>query len=473
MVKKIIFLLILSTFLLQGCINSNLKAPDKVDIPANFTQDKLRGIKIKNQIDYWKKFNNHELNQIIDQAFNKNYDIKIAIKNLEAAKALVKQADTVLYPQIDLKGGAAKVNSDTGSENTTTDTFSISAPVNYELDIFGRIRSQKDITILKEKSDIENLKSIYITLTSDICELYYNIVAINSQIEIVEKNLDILSREKNTLIKRYESGVIDYTYILDTKKTISDLRSSISDLKRSKNLSISAVLLLAGDFKNQNYSFDTQSFPTLKYMMPQGIPLDIIKSRPDVKKSFIALEIKNKEVATAIAQRFPRLSFTAELSRSANNPDSGSSIYTTTWSIAGNFLAPMLDWGRRKAKVGQTKKEWEASFFAYQKTILAAFLEISDSLNNINSIESSLKHKNQSRSHINKKFEIKKLKYELGTISYLEFINAQKEELAPLADIVELKKAYVSSVIKLAKATGASWSDKYIKKNITQKKIQN
>ena len=466
--KKQFFHFIFFSVFFCGCMNNNLKPPEEIEVPSNFSKPGLSEKNPEKRIDFWKKFKNRELNVLMDMALKNNPNVKSAYSNLKSAKYLVKQADSVLYPQINAVGSAQTKTNKTKNSEIRTDTYSIAGEISYEADLFGKIRARKNITAFTQQIELEDVKTIYINLASNICELYYNLAALNKKKQLQEKQLQIMEKQKRLLQKRYESGVSDYSLLLDIKTEIYEIKGALKETERLQKASITGLTVLTGNFKNKNFEFKVNTFPKMQEIAPLGIPSEIIKTRPDVKTAYYSLKIKNLEVAQKTAERFPSFNLTAKLSRNSTDPDKGPSVYLSAWSLGGEFLAPVLDWGRRRNAVKEAKENWESSFYNYKETILKSFKEIEDSINDIEKLNETIKNKELAYINLKTKLKLSKKKYRLGIGSYSELLNSELEVISPQLELTDLKKRYTTSVISLAKACGAQWTTKYI-----QKKNQN
>lgn len=449
--KQNLFFLIL--FLIStGCHKKEINLQKQIKLPESFNNSKTSNHSDKLQ-NFFERFKDPALENLIDKAFNNNPDLMSAVSNLNKSGFIKKQAVSGLFPSASITGSASKQREMDADPEKTSRTFSLSGKLSYEIDFFSKLNNQKTISEISEKQSIEDIRIIYSEIAFEICELYFTLISLEQKLEILKKKLELLNSQKDISEKRYQSGLTGMEPVLASRAKLEEVNAGIIENRRIKEMVLSSLGILTGSFEKEKINTENK-LPDTDNILSADIPSQTIMKRPDVKKAFFELEKKNLYAAVRAAERFPSFSLSAEIGRARIDNSPVPPVYTSFASIGASFLAPVFDYGKRKALYNEAVSDWESYFFQYKKTVITAFREVEDSIHDRAKYSVETDKTSELIKHLEKNAALSAGKYHLGIITISEVIEDELKLIEPRSKLVDLKLLEIKSMLYFAKASG-------------------
>lgn len=369
--KKIIILItLLST---MACTNTNINNSYKQskeefqvyqEISSNYKIDK----------EWWKEYNNSELNNIMNIALKNNSDLKKAAINVNKALYQANILGANLVPSFSSSlGSSASKNLKTGGNSTIKHSASVS--LSYELDLWKKLSNSKNAQEWEHKATIEDLEAARLSLVNNVVSTYFNIVYLNNAISIV--NDKITQYEKiNTIVKnKYQYGVNSELEYLQSEQSLINLKNTLLTYQNDKveqEQTLRDLLNLKPEENIEIKSKDLLSFKNI------GVNLDVLVSvianRPDVKAYEYRLSKAFKDVKATEAKLYPSVSIQTSLSSSGNKVDNALSVPIGLASI--NISLPFLNWNTLKWNIKIDEASYESARIDFEKSIIKSLNEI-------------------------------------------------------------------------------------------------
>ncbi len=363
--------MLLSCFLCS-CIAVKERPTTPVIVPHDFSTSGH----VPSDAKWWLDFQDPALSSLIDRALSDNFNLLAARDRITESRAIARKAGALLYPSLD--GGASAVTTRNHSAETTTDTFSIEFAASYEIDLWGRLRSLRDATILEAQATEADFHTAAISLSAEMARTWYQLVAIDLQ-----RKLQIEQRETNRKVlelisAQFRAGQAGIADVLQQRQLIESNSSGIDALYSDIQLIEHQLAVLLGVAPGMAELPSPDALPVLPSLPETGIPLDFITKRPDIQSDLLRLQAADYRVASAVADRFPKLSISASISDSSN---STSDLFNNWFSSLGaNLFGPIFDGGQRKAEVTRTEAVANQYFYNYGQTIIEAIAEVENAL---------------------------------------------------------------------------------------------
>ena len=477
--KKYITIFLLTIFFINSmpafCINEAADKKQSVSVSQETGNGKKKVRKkhrkdeqINRKIEYmnlnwWEKFNDPILTGYIVKTADLNYDIKINELKVLQAKETVKESFGNELPSINFNGTASREKFSGSipyggmffpSYYTTNMRFSLT--VNYEVDIWGKNRSntkrlQKEFEALQYDE-----KSAFISLTTLTASTYFNILSLDKQIEY-QKELVSIRKEILDLTKvNYDYGLASSTDVTVIDKSYTEALSDMETLKNSQSKLLNQLAVLTGDSSENSSTLLRSSIECIENLkdLPENIPTEIIDKRPDILKAEAQLQAAAFDVKAVRKNLLPSINLTGFIGFNAYAFSPLFNWESFIMSLGGGLTQPIFNGGRLLAQLRGKKYKYEEMFNNYQKTILTSIQEINDSLvdlktntvknqNNIKRVECETKYYNDMY-----------YKYEKGAVSYLDTLK-YKENLLSLKkeEIISKTDVFIAS-LSLYKAVG-------------------
>ncbi|MGB3221796.1 MAG: efflux transporter outer membrane subunit [Desulforhopalus sp.] len=371
-IRALTGLFILFFSLLCACIPVTKRSVSPMNLPANFS---IQG-EVPLQAKWWLDFQDDSLSLLIDQALNENFSLRIARERIDEAEAIARQSGALLVPFLDGQGRGSSTRN--YSTDTTLENFSLGVAASYEIDLWGRLRSQRDAAILDVKATEADYHTAVISLAAAVATTWYERVEADLQLDLLIQQQETNSKVLELISSQFRSGKVGIADVLQQRQLVESNIGDLAGLRAGKQVLEHQLAILLGIPPGTADLPQRDQLPDLPPLPNTGIPLDILTTRPDIESSFLSLKAADYRVAAAVADRFPQLTLSAELSTSGNRSQDLFNNWFST--LAGNLFGPLFDGGLRKAEVARNESIARQLFYNHGETILEAIGEVEDGL---------------------------------------------------------------------------------------------
>jgi multidrug efflux system outer membrane protein len=342
----------------------------------------------ESDIDWQSFFTDTKLKQLIEVALQNNRDLRIAVQNIEQARAQfqIRRADQ--FPTVNAALTSSRQPNPTPSNGAgrIAGVYSAGLAVTaYELDFFGRVASLKNAALAQYMATQEGRKTAHISLIASVANTYLGLLADDELLSIAQQTLGTRQSSYKLAKLRFDSGVTSELDLRTAEFLLEAARTVLAQQTRQRALSESALTLLLGQsgaavLADRDLMKDA-SFATITLQdVPAGLPSDLLVRRPDIRQAEQQLIAANANIGAARAAFFPRIALTATAgsasSRLAGLFQSGS----WGWTLAPQLLMPIFDAGRNSAGLASSKALESIAIATYEKAIQIAFKEVADAL---------------------------------------------------------------------------------------------
>ncbi len=406
---------------------------------------------------WWLSFNDLALNSLMERCFTENLDLEMALARLEQVEALEKSQHTSLWPEFFAAGSAGQTRTGTVVGAQTNDIYSLSIGASYELDLWHKLQSRRQAASLTSAAAVGDLHSLYLSLSAQLAEGYYQVVELR---DLITLNEDIIASFQDTVdlvTLRYQRGLVSALDLYQAKQNLLAAKAEYPLLHAQLSNSIHRMALLLGTMPGQTDFASLAVIPELNHSFSTGLPSELLMNRPDVGAAFLKLQAADQEVGAAIAERFPSFKLTAnyggqdsELSDILDSPN----IF---WNLLVNISQPIIDGGRRKSEVKRRQAIFRELAASYHKTVLTAFAEVEDALANEKGIDASLTILTEREYVTEASWRLALERYQQGLTDFIPVLTAQSSHANAKIALIKAQRQRISSRIQLARALGGSW----------------
>lgn len=407
---------------------------------------------------WWKSFNDKELDDLIEASLAGNLSLKEAWARLMQSKALAVQAGSALVPSLTGNAGtshARQKRKSTSASRQTVKGYSLGLVSSYELDLWGKIRSEQEAAILQASASREDFNTVAMTLAAEVTEQWINIISRRMQNRLLKDQLKTNMTYLELVQLRFRNAMVSALDIYQQKQVVEKVKAQIPLVEAQEKILIHKLALLLGKAPDADMGINRHDLPTLQELPPTGIPADVLSNRPDIRAAGLRLEALDWKVAAARADRLPSIDLTASLKLSSESLD----LLLDNWIIglASNLIAPVLDGNRRKAEVDRQKALADENLASYRSTVLTAIKEVEDALISESKqkehIEALQRETESAKSALTEARE----RYRKGLNEYLpvltQLLTVQNLEI----DLIQKKTQLILDRISLHRALGGTW----------------
>lgn len=473
---------VIGIVLTSACVSKSNYTTPKFEIPTTYRtldsiQNSTDSVGIAD-IDWKSFFEDEQLIQWIDQGLQYNFDMQKALKNIEIANQKVLQAKMGWLPSVSLD--AANVAYQYRSENyygsaasnwyahkgeTAPDNMYVNAAqyisalqVSWEVDIWGKIKSQKTEALARYLQTFEAQKAIQTQVISQIAEGYYNLLLLDAQLEVAQTNFELSNNTLKIVQLQRDAGQITSLAIQQTRSQMLVAKALIPSLNQQIALQENALMLLMGQLPKGVQRSAKLSDLRYDETLSAGIPLYMVGKRPDVRSAELELKAKNAVVGVTQANRYPSLKI--DLSGGLN------SMLAENWfqipgslfgSLIGNLSQPLFNKRKLKTDFEVAKLERNKSEIDFQMTVYTAINDVTDALITLDLLNKQLEIAEEQVATSKLGIKQSNLLFNSGFATYLEIINAQRVALDSELNLNKLKQNKLLARVKLYKSLGGGW----------------
>ena len=426
---KFLFILI-NIFIFTGCsLKPEIEYNDSV-IPTELKNSSDKNSNLEYIQPNWENFvKNDKLKELIKIALENNRDLKIAILNIESARATYRVEKAKYFPSIDAK--ASNTNARDVTSNNSTEisrTYSVKFGASYELDLFGKTRSLNDSTLQSYLATKYAATSAKISLISEVINIWNTLSSNIEHLKLLQNSIDNLEVASELTQKKFDMGIIliDDVFSSQTslKETEVNLLNQLTTIEKNKN---ALELLVSTSIPNDLLPTGFKDTENSLMLIQSGLSSEVLFSRPDIIEAEYNLKAKNANIGVARAAFFPSITLTADYGLAST---SLSSLFNgnaqTVWSFIPSINLPIFKGGENKANLDYANAQQKIALAQYEKTIQSAFKDVSDALIERANISKQLNAQEDLVNTAQKSYEVALNSYKYGLGTYLNVLVAQK-----------------------------------------------
>lgn len=446
---------------LQSCLaTKNYERPEVIN-ESYFRSDNLPQDSLSIAQVSWKTiFKDPVLTNHIEKALENNIDIRVAIENITAAQSIVFQGKMGYYPTLNL---GANYTHSVNSENTQIgriigrrqrlDQYDITANVSWELDVWGKITSQKKASVASYLQTVATHQAVKTQVISSVASAYFQLLALDEQKAIALSTIANRQQSLETNKALKDAGRITEVAVKQTEAQLFNAEALLLDIENNIKIQENVISVLLGEMPHtiERSTLDAQYFDI---DLNTGFPAQLLMNRPDV----IAAEngLINAFEMTNVAKTafYPTLRLTA--TGGLQSVDFAKLFDPT--SLFGNFVAglaqPILNGRQIRTQYEVSLTTKEKAFLNYKQTILNASKEVSDALYTYETMEKKAVLKEKEALAYSTAVEYSEELLNNGMASYIEVLTAKENELNAELSVVNTEFAQWNALIQLYKALG-------------------
>ena len=459
---------------IAGC--KDLKLVTKTEntyTPVNYQgsqQDTLNSAKTQ-----WDQFfKDPQLISLIDTALKNNQELNIMMQEITIAKAEVRAKKGEFLPSANLQVGAGVDKVGRYTRNGALEANNQIAPgkefpepmsdmivgvnASWEVDIWRKLRNSRDAAANRYLASVEGKNFMVTHLVSEIANSYYELVALDNKLEILNQTIEIQSNALQIVKMQKIAGMVSELAVKKFEAEVLKNQSHVYYIRQSIIEAENKINFLVGRFPQpvqRNSKNFTDLVPDTIY---SGIPSQLLQNRPDIRKAELELVATKFDLKAARADFYPSLRLTAGAGFNAFNvryfikaPQS------LIYNIAGDLIAPLINRNAIKAKYFSANAKQIQAAYNYEKAILNGYIEVTNSLSKISNLKKSYDLKTQQVQALTQSITISTNLFSNARADYMEVLMTQRDAVESKFELIEMKQQQLSSWISMYQALGGGW----------------
>ena len=408
--------------------------------------------------DWQSFFKDVRLKRLIELALQNNRDLRVAVLNIEQARAQfqVRRADELPTVNAGINGTRGPT---TSGAVTSTYTAGLSVTA-YELDFFGRVRALSQAAQAQLLGTEEARKTVQISLIASVANTYLSLLADDELLRVTRDTLTTRQASLKLMQLKFDNEAASKIELSLAQSLLEGAKVAHAQATRQRALDENALALLVG-----------QSLPTdlpaglaiaaqgLLEDLPAGLPSDLLARRPDVRQAEQVLLANNANIGAARAAFFPRISLTGSAGVVSNDLDTLFSNGTSAWTFVPQLLMPIFDYGRNSANLASAKVARDIAVAQYEKVIQTGFREVSDALAGRATLGEQLRAQIAQLAAEQTRMQLTELRFTHGAANAFESLDAQRSLFAAQQAVVQVQVQQVQNLVTLYKVLGGGWTE--------------
>jgi NodT family efflux transporter outer membrane factor (OMF) lipoprotein len=424
---------------------------------------------------WWKSLDDAELDSLVDRAIKSNPDLDIALTRLQQARTYESGIVGQALPEIDATGAAAR---GTGSDLTrgraeqglrSADNSAGLQHVNviggfdavWELDIFGKYRREIEAARYDTQAAMAARNGVLTSLVADVVRAYIDLRGSQMRYGILRQAGDVLRESLRIVTIRYQRGITNELDVALATRELDTLEAQIRPAAARVNAAQYTLATLLGEYpeKVAQELSAPNLIPTVPGPATAGIPLDLLKRRPDILEAERELAAATARIGVATANLFPQVALVGAIGAQAQGFGTVPYVGKHIWSFGPGAIWPLLDFGALDAQVDIAQLEAHARLANYRKTILSAVQEVDDALDSYRAEQDRLKYLAEAMLAGQRAVELATERYNRGLTDFLNVVDAQRQFYDLQEQYAAAQVSQGEAYVALYKSLGGGWQN--------------
>ena len=459
---------VLLVVLLTGCtLGPDYKRPDMA-LPQQYSEPSA-GTAAAVAPNWWTLYRDPTLDELIATGQKSNSDLRLAAARVQEAEGALREARASFFPEITGAASYSRLGVSTLANPPVPNGLSTVRPnyqalisTSYEVDFWGRLSRTTEAARANLLANQLSRDTVDITLAGAIAQAYFALRSLDAQIAVLDISIRTRRDSLEIAKARLDAGLAPELDVYQAQSALSDALVQRRDTARSRSLVEHQLAQLSGRFDlklpAEKLAGDMFGLPIVP-LPPAGLPSALLDRRPDIRQAEEGLVAANAQIGIARAAMFPTISLTASAGvQSAQFADLVAGPGASIWSLGVALAGPIIDEGRREARVDQARARREQALAGYQKAVETGFREVSDALVNVQQSGESEAELKARLDAARNALELSTLRYQSGYSPYLEVLDAQRTANDAELAFVRNRQSRLAFSVDLMKALGGGWT---------------
>jgi outer membrane protein, multidrug efflux system len=436
---------------------------------------------------WWTTFNDPMLNSLIDRAAADNLDLKVAAARIREARAQRAVVNAGYYPTVDTNAsyrrsrtsenafafngsgepagstGASSVTGNTFGSFTppgaTTDLFQTGFDASWEIDVFGGVRRDVEAANADLSAQIENQRDTLVSLFAEVARNYLELRGFQQQIEIAARNVKIQQDAADVAQSKARLAGGSELDVARAQAQVATTSSQIPALETQRDQAAHRLAVLVGREPRALIAElgPAHPIPQGPPEVPPGLPSDLLRRRPDIRRAERELAATSARIGVATADLYPKFSITAAMGMQSEQFSHLADWRSRFWNIAPGVSWNLFDAGRIRSNISVQNQREQQALFRYQQNILTALEDVENALTAYAREQARRQLLQQSVERSRRAVELANTLYQGGARDFLNVIDAQRALALAEDQLVQSDRLIGTDLVALYKALGGGW----------------
>jgi outer membrane protein, multidrug efflux system len=416
--------------------------------------------------EWWRVFNDPELDALESQAAALNQDLKAAAARVDQARATARLRRADFLPSLEAAPQWQRYRT-SGNRPSPVDfpvpsflqeQWDVPFDLTYEVDLWGKVRrsfeSARHLTFANEAAR----QTILLTLQADVAAHYFSLLSVREELRLLEDAIRIRSEAFGIFEQRLNAGLGSEFEVQRARVEVASAEADLAATRRREAEIINALAVLCGTPPSSFIPEATGALPPAPPIAPD-LPSSLLERRPDVAEAEREMAARNAEIGVAKTAFFPSIQLTGSGGFQSGAIEDLFKWDSRTWSIGPSITVPIFQAGRGGANLKRARALHEESVALYRQRILVAFGEVEDNLAALRFLHDQATARAQAAGSATTAAQLALERYTAGAVNFLEVVDAEAVRLQNELARVRVAQEQLIATVRLVKALGGGWDE--------------
>ncbi|SNT36296.1 efflux transporter, outer membrane factor (OMF) lipoprotein, NodT family [Granulicella rosea] len=440
------------------------EAPTTLTAEDGWTEGKPGDQKLKG--DWWTLFNDGGLNALETQVDTANQSLKSAEANFRASRAQIGFARASEAPTIGVgpsvqgvRDSAHQPYFNSSLANAGTGNFTLPVDLNYEIDLWGRVRRGVTAARAQAQASDADLENARLSLHAELAMDYYGLRSDDAQTRLLADTVKSYERALQLTQDRFEGGAAPKSDVAQARTQLDEARVQLADLEVQRTQYEHAIAVLIGKPPAELTIAPTPlniAAPSMPHI-PGAVPAVLLERRPDIAAEERRMAAANEQIGIAQAAFYPTLSLSGIAGFQGTSAVNWLSWPSRFWAVGPQLSQTVFDAGRRRSAKETTVAQYDGTVADYRQTVLTAFQQVEDNLAALRVLSNEAQLQHQATDSAEQSLDLFQTRYEGGVDTYLQVVTWQTAALTNQRNDLILMQRQLDASVMLIKALGGGW----------------
>jgi NodT family efflux transporter outer membrane factor (OMF) lipoprotein len=418
---------------------------------------------------WWSMYDDATLDRLAAQIDISNQTLMQAEAAYRAARALVRQDASGLYPTVTGSGGYTQSGSGSGSSRAIQGTvvnassgsvgqFSAGPGFNWEIDLWGRIRRQIESDSAAAQASAADLANARLSAQANMAVNYFSMRISEQRMRVDRASVAAYPRSVEIVQNQLDAGIVSRVDLAQAQTQLEQTRAQLVAENITRATFEHAVAVLAGKAPSE-LSVEPGPVPPAVPTVEPGLPSTLLERRPDIASAERQMAAANAQIGVAVAAYYPNISLASTVTLVGSSLNALLALSNAVWSVGPQIAATLIDGGALKAQVEGARARYDSQVALYRQTILVAFQQVEDALVQQRVLEQQERVQRAAVAAARDAERLSLNQYRLGTVPYTTVVQTQTAALSAEQTLLSIRLNRLTASANLVLALGGGWRD--------------
>ena len=414
---------------------------------------------------WWTIFNDPELNQYEERAMADNQTLKAATARLAQARSFAQITASDLYPQVSggfsaarqrVSGNRSTLGAVSAPKPVTESTFQVPFNLNYEIDLFGRVRNNVAAANANYQASAADLENVRLIISAELAADFFQVRELDAEMAVLRKAIDFEQAGLKVVENRHTGGAASGLDVAQQQTFLDASIAQLSLLQQQHDQFAHALAALQG-IPASSFSVPVRELNVEPPQVPLILPSELLQRRPDIAEAERNVAAANARIGVARAALYPGISLSGTVGLLSRDIARLVDAPSTFWSLGVAALEPIINGGRNRAVLQNSRAAYDESVANYRESALIAFQQVEDALSGLNSLSAAYSAQLRAVDDAQRALTLANARYTGGLVTFLDVITAQETLLSNQRLATQILGQRLTTSVLLVKALGGGW----------------